>query len=130
MAEDTAAPIPKVGVPIAVTADSFAFLGSGRTTEPIDFKKAGYVEEEFIVSGAANVYDWAADGTLSVKTEKAPYATRILVRRPASAARFSGNVVVEPFMPARRYDWALIWGYINQSLMEHGEACGGVTVPA
>jgi len=60
------------------------------------------VEEEFILSGNANVYDWATDGSLSVKMEKAPYTTRILVRRPARASRFSGNVVVEPFMSARR----------------------------
>ena len=97
---------------------------------PIDFAKAGYVEEEFLLSGNANVYDWAADGSLSVKTEKAPYTTRILVRRPAQASHFSGNVVVEPFMPARRYDWPIMWSYIHQSLMEHGDAWVGVTVPA
>jgi hypothetical protein len=130
MGQDAAVPVPKVTGPIAVTADSVPFSGEARTIAPIDLKKAGYVEEEFILNGAANVYDWAADGTLSVKTEKAPYGTRILVRRPANAARFSGNVVVEPFFPARRYDWAMMWGYVHQSLIEHGDAWVGVTLPA
>jgi len=129
-AQDAPVAIPKTMGPISVTADSYPFLGAGHTLNPIDFTKAGYVEEEFIISGNANVYDWAPDGSLSVKTEKAPYTTRILVRRPAQASRFSGNVVVEPFMPARRYDWPIMWGYIHQSLMEHGDAWVGVTVPA
>ena len=130
LAQDAPVAIPKIVGPIPLTADSYPFLGAGHTLNPIDFTKAGYVEEEFILSGNANVYEWAMDGSLSVKTEKAPYTTRILVRRPAQASHFSGNVVVEPFMPARRYDWALMWGYIHQSLMERGDAWVGVTVPA
>jgi len=130
LAQNAPVAIPKILGPVPLTADSYPFLGAGHTLNPIDFTKAGYVEEEFILSGNANVYEWAMDGSLSVKTEKAPYTTRILVRRPAQASHFSGNVVVEPFMPARRYDWALMWGYIHQSLMERGDAWVGVTVPA
>jgi hypothetical protein len=130
LAQDAPVPVPKIIGPIPLAPDSYPFLGEGHTLNPIDFTKAGYVEEEFVVSGSANVYDWAADGSLSVKTEKAPYATRILVRRPAQASRFSGNVVVEPFMPARRYDWPIMWGYIHESLLDHGDAWVGVTVPA
>jgi len=130
LAQDSPVPVPIITGPIPVTADSYPFLGAGHTLDLIDFKKAGYVEEEFLLSGEANVYDWAADGSLIVKTQKAPYTTRILVRRPARASRFSGNVVVEPFMPPRRFDWAIMWGYVHRSLMEHGDAWVGVTVPA
>src|SRR5580700_11065882 len=98
LAQDAPVPVPKITGPIPMKSDSYPFLGAGHTLNPIDFTKAGYVEEEFLVSGSANVYDWAADGSLTVKVEKAPYTTRILVRRPARASRFSGNVVVEPFM--------------------------------
>ncbi len=129
LAQDAPVPVPRIVGPIPVTSDSYPFLGVGHTLKPIDFAKAGYEEAEFLVSGAANVYDWAADATLTVKIEKAPYTTRILVVRPAQASRFSGNVVVEPFMPARRYDWPIMWGYIHESLMEHGDAWVGVTVP-
>src|SRR4029079_14656748 len=88
--------------PIPVTAESVPFLAADRNLEPMDLKKYGYVEEEFVVSGKANVYDWATDWTVTVKTSGAPYGTRILIRRPADAARFSGNVVVELLNSVRR----------------------------
>jgi len=119
---------PKITGPIPVTADSYPFLA--RTLHPINFKEAGYVEEEFLVSGSANVYDWSPEGSLNARTKDAPYTTRVLVRRPASASRFSGNVVVEPYMVARRYDWPIMWSYVHKSLMEHGDAWVGVTIPA
>src|SRR4029079_355669 len=65
-----------------------------------------------------------------VKTEKAPYGTRILVRRPANPARFSGAVVVEPLGAARRFDWALMFGYLNAHILERGDAWVGITLPA
>ena len=129
-AQDAPVSVPKTTGPIPVAADSYPFLGAGHVFQPVDFKKAGYVEEEYFISGNANVYDWNTDGSLSVKAEKAPYTTRVLVRRPANASRFSGNVVVEPAMPARRYDWSLMWGYIHQGLIDRGDAWVGVTLPA
>jgi hypothetical protein len=121
-------PVPKVA-PIAISADSVPFLAASRSLEPVDLKKFGYVEEEFLVSGTANVYDWAADGTLSVKTPNAPYGTRILVRRPADASRFSGNVVVEPLNAVRRFDWSWMWGYIDDQILQSGDAWVGITMP-
>src|ERR1700677_2511308 len=121
--------LPKVTGPIPVTADSFPLMAANRTLQPIDLKKVGYVEEEFIISGSANVYDWAADGSLAVKIPNAPYATRILVRRPADPARFSGHAVVELTNTARRFDCAMISGYVRDSIIEHGDAWVGVTMP-
>jgi hypothetical protein len=125
-------PVPKT-VAVPNSADSYAFMSAGHVFHPIDLKKAGYVEEEFFVSGNANVYDPGTDGSLSsvtVRSANAPYTTRILVIRPANAAKFSGNVVLEPFFSARRFDWALMWGYSHESLMEHGDAWVGLTPPA
>src|ERR1700733_828913 len=129
VAGPSATSVPKLTGPIPVTADSFPFLGANRAFQPLDLKKAGYVEEEFIVSGTANVYDWAPDGSLTVKNANAPYSTRILVRRPADRARFSGHAVVELLNPARRFDWAMMSGYSRDSLIEHGDAWVGVTMP-
>src|SRR5579863_3299268 len=120
---------PKLTGPIPVTADSYPFLAANRTLQPLDLQKAGYVEEEFIVSGTANVYDWAADGSLTVKTATAPYSTRILVRRPADPARFSGHAIVELLNPARRFDWAMMSGYSRDSFIDHGDAWVGITMP-
>ena len=125
----SATPVPKLTGPIPVTADSFPFLAANRVFQPLDLQKAGYVEEEFIVSGTANVYDWAADGSLTVKTPNAPYSTRILVRRPADRARFSGHAIVELLNPARRFDWAMMSGYSRDSFIERGDAWVGVTMP-
>jgi len=125
----TAVAVPKVVGPVAVTADSRPFLGADHGLPPMDLAKRGYVEEEFFVSGAANVYDWASDGTVSVKTPNAPYTTRILVRRPGSASKFSGAVIVEPMYPARRWDWSMMWGYSHESFLERGDAWVGVTLP-
>ena len=122
--------MPRVTGPLPVTSDSAPFLAANRNLQPLDLQKAGYVEEEFIISGNANVYDWAADGSLSVKTPNAPYATRILVRRPADYARFSGHAVVELLNPARRFDWGMMSGYLRDSLIEHGDAWVGITMPA
>jgi hypothetical protein len=121
--------VPKVTGPVPVSSDSFPFLAADRNLQPTDLKKYGYVEEEFIVTGTANVYDWAADGALTVKTAGAPYGTRILVRRPADPGRFSGDVIVEPLNAVRRFDWPWIWGYSHESFLQHGDAWVGITLP-
>lgn len=60
----------------------------------------GYVEEEFLVSGWACTYDLGQagrpteDGKWAARPARSlPYATRILVRRPAATADFNGTVV-------------------------------------
>ncbi len=121
--------LPKATGPIPVTVDSVPFLAAGNNLEPTDLSKFGYVEEEFILGGNANVYDWAADGMVTVKTPNVPYADRILVRRPANPARFSGTVIVEVTNAARRFDWAMMWGYGRDYFLEHGDAWVGLTTP-
>src|SRR5215472_18557604 len=79
-------PVPKA-TRLGFTTDSSAFNSARRDLEPLDLASRGYTEEEFILSGSANVYDWAADGSLTVKTPNAPYADRILVRHPSTRAR-------------------------------------------
>ena len=123
-------PVPNVTGPIPVTPESYPFLAADHDLPPLDLKKIGYVEEEFIVSGTANVYDWAADGAVTMKTSNAPYTTRILVRRPADKSRFSGAVIVEPLFPARRWDWSMMWGYTHDAIVDRGDAWVGITLPA
>ncbi|HEY3042818.1 MAG TPA: alpha/beta hydrolase domain-containing protein, partial [Vicinamibacterales bacterium] len=123
-------PVPKVTGPVPISSESVPFLAADRNLEPTDLKKHGYVEEEFIVTGTANVYDWAADGSLTVKTPNVPYGTRVLVRRPADPGRFSGDVVVEPLNTVRRNDWSWMWGYLNEQMLQHGDAWVGITLPS
>src|SRR5690349_24226219 len=97
-------PIPEVSKPLAVTADSHPFGGAEWQLRPQDLKREGYVEEEYLVSGKANVYTWPAPGPAQVRTADAPYTTRILVRRPRKAKDASGSVIVEMLNPSNLFD--------------------------
>jgi len=122
-------PVPKV-TKLPVTADSRPLGAANRTLEALDLAKLGYVEDEFIVSGTANVYDWHADGSVTVKIPNAPYANRILVRHPADPKKFSGAVMVEIMNAARKFDWGMMLGYLGDHMMERGDAWVGVTQTA
>ena len=138
VAADSPVPTPRsIPLPMTNVLDrgpyfyypTFTFLKASRNLVPMDLAKTGYTEDEFIISGKANVYDWAADGNLTVKTPDAAYGTRILVRHPADPAKFSGTVVVEIMNAARQWDWSMMWGYLWPQIMEHGDAWVGVTMP-
>jgi hypothetical protein len=64
-------PVPHLSGPISVSADSYPFLAVHRIQQVVDLPALGYVEEEFIASGTANVYDWLPDGSLTVKASNA-----------------------------------------------------------
>src|SRR6187431_2957231 len=104
-------PVPKVTL-APITATSYPWLYHKYTQRPLELDKLGFVEEEFIVTGNGNVYDWPASPSLPlvVKYSNAPFGTRILVRRPADMSRFSGTVMVETMNPARGFDMAIMHG--------------------
>jgi hypothetical protein len=56
------------------------------------------------------------------------YVTRLLVRRPTDAARFSGRVVVEPFNTSAGADLDAAWSVLRPRLVAQGDAWVGVTV--
>jgi len=114
-------PVPEFKGPIPITAESYPSMMSTKLQTVVDLTKAGYVEEEFLISGRANVYDWGPDGKAIVKTPNAPYTTRILLRRPATPQRFSGNVIVEVPNAARRFDFNFAWGVSHDYFMENGD---------
>jgi hypothetical protein len=62
-----------------------------------------------------------------VRTPNAPYTTRYLVRRPAKASHFSGNVVVEILNPSNRFDLNIGWALAHRELIRNGDAWVGVT---
>ncbi len=119
---------PQITGPIEVTATSYPFGAANHTRIPENLAAIGYVEEEYFVSGLANVYTWPAPGPAVVRTANAPYTTRILVRRPANVAKFSGNVVVEPLNPSNLFDLNLGWGLMHDQLIRNGDVWVGITV--
>lgn len=109
------------------TSDSYPFGAADQLRKPIDLAAQQYVEEEFVVRGRARTYDWAADGSLSTRTEPTPYATRVLVRRPAASAKFSGRVVVELLNPTNQFDLQIGWSLSYDQFMREGDAWVGIT---
>jgi hypothetical protein len=87
-----------------VTATGPTFNGTRHNAfgaAAFDVTKYGYVQQEYFIAGTANAYRQVPGTTLSSngnwrvqKRSSAAYKTRILVTRPASQAKFSGNVVV------------------------------------
>lgn len=119
--------IPGVRGPIAVTDDSYPFGAADHTRVPEDLAAVGYVEEEFLVAGTSNVYDWPASGPAVVRTAGVPYVTRVLVRRPASRTRFSGDVIVEMLNPSNLFDLNLGWAISSRQIIRAGDAWVGIT---
>jgi hypothetical protein len=122
-----ATPRPRVTGPLPVSASSYPFGAADHQLVPQDLAKSGYVEEEYLVSGQANVYDWPETGPAVVRTADAPYTTRILVRRPAERTRFSGNVVVEMLNPSNLFDLNIGWALMHEHLMQEGDVWVGIT---
>jgi hypothetical protein len=116
----------KVEGPIAQTEASHAFGGAAYTLTPENLDTQGYVEEEFFVSGAANVYDWPATGAV-IRTPDAPYTTRVLVRRPKTKGKFSGRIVVEMLNPSNLFDLNIGWAIHHKELVRSGDAWVGIT---
>jgi hypothetical protein len=93
-----------------------------------------YVEQEFFASGTAHALRTSSapdDGRWSIEPTESPaaYTTRILVRRPADPAHFSGTVVVE-WMNVTAGESAPDWMYLNPALMDEGDAWVGVSAQA
>jgi hypothetical protein len=112
---------------LPATAQSHPFGAADHTRSPQDLRTLGYVEEEYLFSGIANVYDWPADGAATVRTENAPYTTRVLIRRPADSKRFSGTAIVELLNPSNRMDLNIGWSISHEEWVRNGDAWVGIT---
>jgi alpha/beta hydrolase family protein len=119
-------PVPQTAL-IPVTHDSYPFGAADHLNVPEDLSKVGYVEEEYFVSGTANVYDWPPPGTATVRVANAPYTTRMLVRRPIQKERLSGNVIVEILNATNGVDLEIGWALSKDYLVRHGDVWIGFT---
>lgn len=84
-------PVPRVVGPLPVDDTSYPFSSMKYAREPLDLEQYGYVEEEYLVSGTARIFEiYTPEGVMpSAATWQAratgaelPYCTRVLVRRP------------------------------------------------
>jgi len=110
----TAVPIPPSDQPPLSSAERPG-------TEFSDLAAAGYVEEEYYLSGIGPAITASGETLFD-----APYITRILVRKPKDPAKFNGTVVIEPFswFGERGAGWILTRDY----LLRRGYAYVGYTL--
>lgn len=92
-----------------------------------DLNARGYVEQEFLISGEANRYhtENEANGTLIDGNHH--YQTRLVVRRPVSAARFNGTVIVEWNNVTGGYDIEAAWFQSHDYFTRAGYVWVGVS---
>jgi hypothetical protein len=100
------------------------------TTFPMS--SVGYSQSEYFLSGTATSYAPEAPLTSSGEWQvgpatTAPYATRIVVDRPANPADFNGTVIVEWLNDTAGFDTAAEWLYGHDELVRDGFAWVGVS---
>ena len=124
--------IPTVVGPISASTDAdHPFDAAAYQIDPIDLGAVGYREDEYFLSGTANVYQYDSvtdpyDTTVHV-LRSGPYTNRILVRRPTRPSRFSGNVVVEILNATNNYDLPVFWSYDHNYFTSRGDIWIGIT---
>ena len=125
------------GVPGSVASIQNVPAASGQPfgSAIIDLAARGYVEQEYLVSGTANRYRIADPGGQSptppgnavIVDGGHAYTTRILVRRPADAAKFNGTVVVEWMNVTLNQDMEFFFIAARDYLLSQGYAWIGVS---
>lgn len=95
--------IDRVDGPVPVTATSRIYNAAAvpGALPQFDLAAHDYVEEEYFLLGTADAYRHASGDALAVIAKDVPYGTRIIIRRPRSAANFSGIVHFEPIHPSQ-----------------------------
>ena len=103
--------------------------GASRFEDPIDLSEYGYVEEEYLIRGTANVYNWPNTHLPPViVNEDCPYCSRIVVRKPADPERFSGIIAFETFNGSFTIDHCNAgWGQTFEEILRSGDAWVGYT---
>lgn len=98
-----------------------------------DLAPLGFVVEEFFISGTAQAYKASAplgtDGVWTPATTGAgaAFTTRIVVVRPARAAKFNGSVLVEWLNVSGGRDGGPVWTMIHREVLRAGGAYVGVS---
>lgn len=110
-----------------VTVDG-ALVPDPEGKKPLDIKKDyGYVEEEFFLSGKANIYNLDANERAEVSSSGNDYTTRLLVRYPADPAKFNGRVYIDILNASSNVDLEDTWRRSWKHMMENGYAFIGIT---
>jgi hypothetical protein len=97
-----------------------------------DLAALAYTTSEFFISGTASSYKLSGTPTANghwtaVPAETAPYATRMVVVRPADPDKFNGTVVVEWLNVSAGADGAPEWIVLHREMIRNGYAYAAVS---
>lgn len=103
---------PFVTGPLPITIENYPFSTMDKASKPLDLQAFGYVEEEYLLSGNARVYEKDQGSLRVVDTQE--YCTRVLVRRPTENP--SSTAWVSILNASQGYDieddWRRAWDYM------------------
>jgi hypothetical protein len=90
------------------------------TAEAAAFKRADYVQEEYLLTGTGNIYaEGAQGGPISVAKSGVPYTTRMVIVRPRNPAKFNGIVHLAFQHPSLA---GTQWGRLDSLVLRSGAA--------
>lgn len=120
---------PAADISTEISGGRGVFIGSATM---IDLAHVGYVEHEYVATGAATSYKSTRaitpDGRWDVEPDAAaPYRTRVLVRRPADPKAFSGTVIIEWLNVSGGVDADPDWVSLREEIVRSGDAWVGVS---
>lgn len=108
--------------PIAADVAGSGTLNTIYSATSIDLSTNGYIEEEYFIEGRANRYSNPEMENAEVLDSGHRYKTRLIVRRPESAADFNGIVVVEWINVTGGPDKDIDWWQSGRHFMRNGYA--------
>ncbi|MGH9658338.1 MAG: alpha/beta hydrolase domain-containing protein, partial [Bryobacteraceae bacterium] len=118
-------PIP-AEAPLGDSSRNYPFFSTSDLAERRD-----YIEEEFFVEGLASAFTIdTGNVATAIPGGPYPYKTRVMVRRPRTASRFNGTVILEWInaVMIRQYDFETDWNLTNEHLMRRGFVHVGASV--
>lgn len=121
----SAVPDATINGPIAT--EPHPSLNSIYGASAIELADRGYSEEEFFIEGTGNRYSTTELEDAEILDSGHPYRSRIIVRRPQSAADFNGIVVVEWINVTGGNDNDIDWWQVGDHLVRNGYAYIGVS---
>lgn len=113
--------------PIESTETSHPFSAMRFSRLGKSSEEYGYLEEEYFISGYANIYDLNQRDELSVVRTSIPYRTRLLIRRPVNQDLRKPRVFLDILNATNGYDIEDLWRRSWQYIMENNYSYVGIT---
>jgi hypothetical protein len=118
--------------PFTTPLPTFSLIPTTETDKPLNHRAGeiehfGYTEEEYLLSGTANIYAHDTSDAVEIASQGNKYATRILVRRPIDARQFSGNVDIEIYNSTAGVDKDVEFIQSSPFLLRNGDIWIGIT---